>query len=491
MALIGTGEADSRPQAALAALLARLHAALGADDARAHARRVAGAAFLVRVGGAALAYLSQILLARWMGVFEFGVFVYALTWLLLLGGLVDFGLAASAQYFVPKYAGRGDAGHLRGYLDGSRRLVFALAALVAASGALAVFLLQDRLGFHAALPLYLACLTLPVFGVMNVQDGISRAYNWPYLALLPNFVLRPALLVALMGAVYAAGYAPGATTAVVLVALSVWATGLGQLVLVNRRLRATVAPARPRYDLRGWLVTALPMFVLDGIYLTLLYLDVLVLSAFRPPEDVAVYFAAVKTLALVAFVYFAVGAAALHKFAEYHVAGDRYRLQDFLASSIRWTFWPSLAATAAVLAAGWPMLRLFGESFVSGYHLLFLLAVGLLARAAVGPGERILVMLGERRRCMLVAAGALLANVALCLALIPPFGAEGAAIATSTAFVVESILLFAVAKRRLGLHLFIFGARRVGNGAHGCAESEGRTCAVARPASLQHGRKGS
>jgi hypothetical protein len=45
-------------------------------------------------------YGTQVLLARWMGGFAFGIYVYVWTWVLLIGGLVDFGLS-SAQRFVP------------------------------------------------------------------------------------------------------------------------------------------------------------------------------------------------------------------------------------------------------------------------------------------------------------------------------------------------------------------------------------------------------
>jgi len=68
---------------------------------RSRAQRAAGTAFLIRVVSAALVYLTQALLARWMGSFEFGVYVYVWTWVLLLGGVVDFGLASSAQRYIP------------------------------------------------------------------------------------------------------------------------------------------------------------------------------------------------------------------------------------------------------------------------------------------------------------------------------------------------------------------------------------------------------
>ena len=60
-------------------------------------------------------------------------------------------------------------------------------------------------------------------------------------------------------------------------------------------------------------------------------------------------------------------------------------------------------------------------------------AVGLLARAAIGPIERLLNMLGEQRMCALIYGSAFAINFGACLALIPLFGAAGAATATTVA----------------------------------------------------------
>jgi O-antigen/teichoic acid export membrane protein len=113
-----------------------------------------------------------------------------------------------------------------------------------------------------------------------------------------------------------------------------------------------------------------------------------------------------------------------------------------------------------LLALGEPLLRMFGKDFVGGYHLMFIIAIGLLARASVGPAERLLNMLGERRRCAYVYAGSFLLNVVLCFVLIPRYGAVGAATASATALVFESVWLFLVAKYRLSLHCLVFGRTR-------------------------------
>ena len=98
---------------------------------------------------------------------------------------------------------------------------------------------------------------------------------------------------------------------------------------------------------------------------------------------------------------------------------------------------------------------LFGAEFTAGYPLMFILAVGLLARAAIGPVERLLNMVGQQNVCAMVYALAFVLNLGGCLLLVPRWGGAGAALATSAALVIESVLLFIVTKRRLGIHVFV------------------------------------
>ena len=338
--------------------------------------------------------------------------------------------------------------------------MFWSATASAIAALLLIYLLRDWLDDNTIIPLAIACLILPVYGVMHVQDGIARSYNWPNLAFLPPYIIRQLLVIALMGTVWALGWPTDATAGIVIAAISIWVCAIGQYLVLNRKLAAAVTIGEKSYDIPGWLAVSLPMFVVDSLYVVLMYVDVLILKQFRSPDEIAIYYAAVKTLTMVSFVYFAVAAASAHKFSEYFEAGDRKRLAEFVGDSIRWTFWPSLAATIVVLACGWPMLWLFGDSFVSGYYLMFILAIGVLARAAIGPGERFLSMLGQQKSCALAALTALITNVALCVLLVPTHGITGAAVATSIAFIVESAMIFVIAKKRLGYHLFIWGAPR-------------------------------
>ena len=57
----------------------------------------AGLALVIRLAGAAVTFLSQIVLARWMGDTEFGVYVGVWTWLLILSDAVAEFLSAVAE----------------------------------------------------------------------------------------------------------------------------------------------------------------------------------------------------------------------------------------------------------------------------------------------------------------------------------------------------------------------------------------------------------
>jgi O-antigen/teichoic acid export membrane protein len=456
VALTGA-EAEGGTQTLLARLAARLAAWRNDGSDRSIAQRIAGAAFLIRIVSAAILYVTQVLLARWMGRYEFGIYVYVWSWVGFIGMLSPLGVAYSAQRFVPEYRTRGEHDRLRGFLVGSRWLCFGLGTAAGAAMAATVYLLGDRVPAHYSVPFLLASLTLPIFAVSAVQDSIARSFNWIDLALIPGFVIHPLIILATMAGLHVFGAPLSATAALMIACAGMWAVALTQLVLLERRLGRQVEPGARRYDLTMWLATALPIFLVDSFFLMLTYVDTLVLQLFVGPADIAVYYAATKTLALINFVYFAVGAAAGHRFSEYHANGEHDRLATFIRDTIRWTFWPSLALALVLLALGKPILALFGPGFDEGYPLICVMMIGLVARAAVGPSERLLNMTGQQRLCAFVYATAFATNLVLCLLLIPHFALYGAAFATATAVMVESSLLFVLVKRRLGLHVFVWG----------------------------------
>lgn len=145
MALTGSEDASRLPaRPSLAGWWPRVKARLG-DAEHLVVQRLAGTVFLIRVAGAMLAFGSQVLFARWMGTFEFGIYVYVWTWVMLLGQAIDLGLGTAAQRFIPEYRERGMVALLRGFVSGSRWVAIGVAICISAVGAGGVWLLEPYL----------------------------------------------------------------------------------------------------------------------------------------------------------------------------------------------------------------------------------------------------------------------------------------------------------------------------------------------------------
>jgi O-antigen/teichoic acid export membrane protein len=446
-----------------AALMARLRPVFAGLDAvlsgrgeKAAAGRIALFAFSVRVISAVIAFFSQVVLARWMGSAEFGVFVFVLVASVIVGGLSCLGFQTAVIRFAPEYRVRQQFDLLRGLLVTSRLFALASSGLVSLVGLAALWLFRDGVPDYYLLPLVIGIFCLPVMALGEVLDGTSRAHALAGLALLPTFIVRPLLIIAYMAlAVNFSALEANAVTAVGCLVAATWTTTLGQLFLVRRTTNRRAGAGPRRIIFRTWMAMALPIFLVEGFFNLLTNVDILMVGHFLPPSDVAVYYASVKTLALVHFVYFAVKASAAQRFSHYHHAGEPLEFESFVRETIRWTFWPSLAMAVVILVGGELLLGLFGPEFDAGYPLLFILMIGVLSRAAVGPAESVLTMSGEQKACAAVYFTTILLNVGLNVMLIPLYGLYGAASATALAMIYEAATLAFVAYRRLGLKMFI------------------------------------
>ncbi len=419
------------------------------------ARRTALFSFAIRVLSAAIAYVSQIFIARWLGQFEYGVYVSVWTLVLILGNSGNLGFSLGAARFVPEYREQAPD-LLRGFVLTSRAFALGFPVLMGGLGLLGLYFFSAWLQSYYIWPLYLALVCLPFFALAEVQEGIARCYNAPMLALAPTFILRPLLILLFMVLAHFYGGVADATTAM---ACAIAATALAsfvQALALQWHLAASYAGLRRRFDVRRWLPYVVPLFLVDAFNTLLENIDVLLLSVLQSPEVVGVYFAVSKTLVLGAFVTFAVRAAVAHRFSEYHVSGNRVRLQAFVIRTASWTFWPTVGAVLVMLALGWPFLALFGADFLQGYPLLFILSIGLLVRSSIGPAERVVAMLDEPRLLVLVHFSTFLMALACHFLLISLYGMWGAAMASSLVLIYETIVLTVIIKIKLGLRVGIW-----------------------------------
>jgi len=429
---------------------------LTSKDETVRAQRMALIAFAIRVFSAAIAFGSQIVQARLMGEFEYGIFVFVWVLVVLFGNLSCLGFHTALIRFLPQYEARAEHDEIRGLTATARVFAMGSASLLAVIGWTALHFAGARVEDYYVVPLFLGLIALPMIALGDVLDGTARANSWPVVALSPTYIIRPLLILVFMVGAVAFGAEPTATTAMQAALAATYVTTLSQFVNVTIRLRRRFVAGPLKIDFLAWFRVALPIFLIEGFSFLLTNSDVVVVGLYLEPDQVAIYFAAAKTMALVQFVYFAVKAGAAPRFSAMMADNDRRALAVFAGQTVRWSFWPSLAVGLIVLLAGKLLLSLFGAAFVSGYVLMAILFAGSLSKSLVGPGEVLLTMAGRQKLCVLLYVAALAANIALNVTLIPLFGLVGAASATAGAMMVEALLLHVAVRRSLGIVLFAF-----------------------------------
>ncbi|OLP48748.1 lipopolysaccharide biosynthesis protein [Allorhizobium taibaishanense] len=442
--------------ARLRAPVLKILTALAGQDDVAHAQRMALIAFAIRVVSAGIAFFSQIVQARLMGDFEYGIFVFVWVLVVLFGNLSCLGFHSTVIRFLPQYHARQEIAEIRGITVTIRIFSLCLASCLAAAGLVLLHFAGERVADYYMTPLFLGLFALPMIALGDVLDGTARANSWPVAALSPTYIVRPILILAFMVAAVMAGAPRTATTAMQAALAATYVTTLCQFATIQWRLRRKYLKGPRRIDFMTWLRVAVPIFLIEGFLFLLTNSDVMVVGLYLPPDQVGIYFAAAKTMALVQFVYFAVKAAAGPRFSALMNEADILPLALFAGRMARWCFWPSLVIGLMVLAAGEVLLGLFGPNFTAGYPLMAILFAGALTKALIGPGEMLLTMAGRQKLCVLLYVIALAANIGLNVTLIPLYGLTGAATAAASAMLVEATLLHIAVRHALGIVLFAF-----------------------------------
>ena len=429
---------------------------LATRDGEGQATRMALAAFIIRIVSAAIAFISQIILARLMGEHEYGIFVFTWVLVILVGNLSCLGFHSAQIRFLPQFAAVNDIERVRGLATAARVFALFSSTLVALAGYAALRAFSDVIEVYYAAPLFIALFILPMIALGDTMEGTARANSWAFVALSPTYIIRPLLILGFMlGAVWA-GSPPTAETAMMTCLAATYVTTIGQFFNIRRRLHRHFDKGPMQIEFGAWFRVSLPIFLIEGFGFLLTNSDTVVAGIFLDPNEVGIYYAASKTIVLVQFVYFSVKAASAPRFAALFATGERQELAQFAGRTVRWTFWPALAIGLLTLVLGKFLLALFGPGFTAGYDVMVILFLGILAKASVGPGEVLLTMAGEQRLCVKLYAVALAANIGLNVTLIPIFGIEGAALAAAGAMAVEAVLLHLAVRRKLSIVLFAF-----------------------------------
>jgi O-antigen/teichoic acid export membrane protein len=404
-----------------------------------------------QVVGIGLAYAMQVVIARWAGAFEFGVFAYAWTCMNLLLIVGTIGLGDSALRLIPSYSTHQDWPKLRGLVLHGPLVILVLAGTAGLLAVGVIVGLGDRVGGPYRTALLWTFAATPLFGLLAFFQGVGRAFGSVFTAFLPRYIGLPLLVMLAVAGFIAAGSPPDAAHLMVATIAAGGVLMVVQALALLRGLPAEAKRATAESPVRAWLRLSTPLLFINICYALLTHCDLLMVGFFLSASDVAVYQAASRTAALISFPLLALNALVAPMIARLHAEKRPDELQRTVVISTQVVFWPSLLAALAAVAAGKLVLGLFGDEFERGHLTLTILVLGHMITVGSGPVTQLMTMTGHQDRCAVVWAITVVGQFVISLFLIPRFGIVGAAVGTVLATCTLAIWLTILVQRRLNI----------------------------------------
>ena len=433
------------------AAIAQLRTILGGKDDFKTVLLGAGLALIIRGLSSAIGYASIILLARWMGPSDYGVYCFAIAWMTLLAYPATLGLPGAAVRFVGQYAAANDWRHAIGFMRTSSWLAFGCGALIAALAIPAVLYFESYLNPDYVAPMIVALAGIPFVALTIVRSEIIRGLGWIALAWGPLQLGQPLLLLIVAATVVFSAMQLTAAVAVFASILAYSMNLIAQWRVLHARLGTRLEVER-NVNLGLWVGVALSFVWIYFAGAIFLQGDIIVVGIFLKSQDVAIYSAAAATSRLVTFPLYAATALSAPRFAALHAQRRQVDLQALVTDVTRWTFWPSLVIAVIFVAFGSIVLRLFGPGFEQGYAVLLILTLGQLVNAFTGPVTSLLNMTGHQTVTARVLGMSAIFGVAFGLAFTRIWGSVGTAIAFSGAMALWNAWLMIFVIRKLEIY---------------------------------------
>jgi O-antigen/teichoic acid export membrane protein len=284
-----------------------------------------------------------------------------------------------------------------------------------------------------------------------------QAYGRVVTGQLPEYLVRPTLLLLGIGALYVIGgraLTPTSALGVNVASVAV-AFALG-IVLLKRALPSSLRESRADYRTRQWLAASVPMMLVSGIWAANSYLTILLVGVMQGPRAAGIFSVVQKGGELTVILLVAANMSLAPVIARLQARRDRLSLEYATQRIAKAAFLASTPVAAAFLIFPGAYLDIFGNGFTAGSTALTIIVFGQLVNAAAGPAGNVLLMTGHERAAVRGIALGLLTNLVAGLALIPPLGVTGAALAFAASLVVWNIALVLSARRRLGINATAF-----------------------------------
>ncbi len=409
-----------------------------------------------------MSFVIRVVLARTLGTDGLGIYNYGFTWIEILLLFTVFGFNRLVVRELSASLAKQDWAFIKGLHRFSIIVPFMLSLIVILAGLFAINLSQwydlEIIPPVAVTVTSIALLLLPVQSLVRVRQGIMQAFDHIASSQMPEYLLHPVVFVCTLLLVwYYSGKQLSPELAASSFIFSAFVAFLYGEYLHRRIIPEQLHTVKASYEIKYWLITAMPMAFMNALFIINNRLDVLMLGSLADISTVGIYTTAAQLVGLVSILLATANTALSPRFARLYQEGKHGTLQELFTKSTRIIFVIAVLVSIALYIFGAPVLSIFGRDFTAGNSALRIMLAGQILNAFAGSVGVLLTMTGNSRYTAAALTISTIFNVIANIFLIPRYGADGAALATSLSSIIFNVASIIFVRKQLGIGLAIFG----------------------------------
>lgn len=420
--------------------------------------RASGVSMAVRLIGLGLSFLSQLALSRMLGVAQYGSYVIALGWAMVLVIPARLGLDNSVLRYATIYREQGRGGDFRGLTVFSVAIIAGTSLLIVAVLAALKSVSLDLLEPVSVSLLAGVALLIPGLALLGWFSALIRTANRIFASQLYEQLIRPTLLIGAIVSLGFIGREPDAGVAMLATGVTV---GIAlACIAVHARVVFKDIAGEPSFEHRTeWISVSWVLFLTAAVQELLNQIDIILLGMVGDAAQAAHFAAAWRLASLVPFGLVAIGMAAAPLIASAFHRRDLAELARTSRFNARFATLVAFLVSIGLVVVGRAALGMFGPGFEEAYPALLVLLAGALINSFTGTVGYLLIMAGRQRAAFAIVASALVLSIVANLILIPRFGALGAAVASAVALSAWNLAMAIYARRQFGIDATAAGLR--------------------------------
>ncbi len=412
--------------------------------------------------GMALGFIGSTVLVRVAEPQDVASYLLLLQAITALGLILQLGLGAAALRFAP--VSRGEGGETATALLRRRlfRIQITLWCVIVPPLALAWPWIARRLDapeLATATPFLIGAGLLASLG--HLVDNYLRAFRlYASSALFSHLTGRVLVLGGFVALWLSAAEAVPWQMLISIFLGAQLAQALGYALALPRTTPGETSEPRTAVlppDIRTILGATTAMGLRSAASILFVSADLWILSWARPHEEVAIYGIVTRVLQVMAALPGIANFVIPQELSMLYADGRRDEMERLTRTASTFMALLSGACFLGILVLGRPLLHLaFGDTYMSGWSILLILAVGTFWDTASGSAGYALQMTGHHNRLLQLTAAAAVLKIAVSLALARAWGGHGVALATTASLIALNVAMVHAARRLIGIRTFVY-----------------------------------